>query len=194
MRTGRVATSAAAADPTRGTQTGIALADSSASLILERGGEASARGARIHAWLDSATSTPPGAPDLATDLAELLADLPGEKPEAFVVTGLRSAADTRNLRAAIQARWGSCSTVVSFDGRLGFGGAAAIPSLVALSCGLFSNSNLALPIRPLAASEEGDAVGAEAISSTAIRRLAVLSLDLDDALGAAIISAPEPRP
>jgi 3-oxoacyl-(acyl-carrier-protein) synthase len=163
---------------------GFALADSAASLLIENENEAINRGVSIRAYLARVNSIPFGSTDpthLESNLVELLDPFDGLKPEAIVATGFRNSEDFMALRKATQTCWGlPTPSVFSFDSKLGFGGAAALTMSIALACHWLGGAKL----------PENTAICTGGTFDK-IERLVVISQDLDGALGATLLLAPE---
>lgn len=178
--TGRVAPSALQADPAQASHSGLALADAAACLLVEDVTEAHRRGARARALLEFVASMPPDTSSFEERAGDLLGGLDAGPPDVLVETGLCSSDEIEVALDALQARWGSSNpAIVSFDGKLGFAGAAAFSSAIALAVHLFDAGGP--PPGTLLRSIEARGVP---------KRLLVLSQDLDGALGAALLLAP----
>ncbi len=186
MRREEVAASPAQADPNDPSHQGLAPADAAAFVQLESVQGACRRGAGVCALLAGVASS---GPDAFVSLDELEEELGAVIREAttglsvdwVVATGLRSRAEFLACARAVGRCWPDATpALVSFDGRLGYGGAAALLGAMALGSRLFSGET---PAGTLIAG---------VLPQRRARGVLVVSRDGEGALAAALLaSSPE---
>jgi 3-oxoacyl-[acyl-carrier-protein] synthase II len=183
LRGEEVAWVPARADPAGPSHQGLAPADAAAFVQVESAEEARRRGAEVLALLSAVASSGPdafvGVDELEGGLEAIVHEAAtGGAVEWVVATGLRSRAETLACARAVRQRWpDGAPALVSFDGRLGYGGAAALVGAMALGSRLLSG---AAPAGTLIA---GDPPQGRA------RGVLVLSRDGEGALAAALLAA-----
>lgn len=138
-RLGCLASSVAEAQPFSANQRGLAPGDAAAFLLIEAEASAKERGARLRARLGGAV----GRPALPSDeksaggpIDRLLDRIPQPGPPSrLLFSGATAASQRDQLRQACARRWRNAEppSIESFDGRVGYSGAAALPLSVALA-------------------------------------------------------------
>lgn len=200
MRLGAVAEASKLADPASGEHRGLALADAGAFFVLEAAEEARRRGARVLARLRSVASSPPdtfaSAEELEPALLELFSEAaPDWSPDVAIATGFQSRAEIDACSRALGRQWRGPPALLSFDGKLGCAGAAALMVALLLGSRLLANAQ-----EPEAARVDDAALGAApaaqdfaiVLPSAAAARphsALVLSRDTEGALAAALLEA-----
>lgn len=136
-RLGCLARTVAEAQPFGADQRGLAPGDAAAFLLVEAETSAHERDARIYARLGGAVSRPALDGDRREEALDgLFARIPEHATSSTLrFSGATAARDHGLLIDAYGRRWPDAAApeVASFDGRLGYGGAAALPLTVALT-------------------------------------------------------------
>jgi 3-oxoacyl-(acyl-carrier-protein) synthase len=161
-RLGRLASSLEAAQPYRPRHAGYAPADAAGFLVVESERSAAERGARPLAVLETAVTHQPIDSGSGARVRSLAASwresADGVPPDLLVSTGTLDYEEDRDVLRALESAWPACSPpITSFDGLLGYQGAASVPSLVALSTQMLAGGDAAVPL--LAGSEERSRTG-----------------------------------
>ncbi|MFH2008176.1 MAG: beta-ketoacyl synthase N-terminal-like domain-containing protein [bacterium] len=136
IRRGWVAGAPERAVPFSPEHDGVALADAGAFLVLESAEAAAGRGAAVRGSLSSVNSAYDPGPPQGETLRRLWESTCGDTtPARIVITGSLNRDGDDALRATARRQWpGATPELVSYDGLLGYAGAASPTLTAALAC------------------------------------------------------------
>lgn len=158
-RLGCLASTVAEAQPFSAGQRGLAPGDAAAFLLIEAEASAKQRGARLRALLGGAvghSALPSKDKDAGGPIERLLSRIAQpEPPRRLLFSGDPAQARRAQLAQSCARRWPNAEppSIESFDGQLGYSGAAALPLSVALT--LASDADEATPLLALAVDPRG---------------------------------------